>query len=179
MDDFLRFLTGDDRQRLMAGAQRREVGDGEVILAEGDKHHAIFVFEEGAGRVVRSHEGFDIEIASLSPGELFGEMSFIEEFGASASVLADGKGRVLVFDGAHVQALIDDDPGFAGRFYRSVAEILSRRLRSVVAQGISEYGWGGRAVGEATEVEGEGEGEEGDGSGWGGGSPLRDFAAED
>ena len=62
------------------------------------------------------------------------------------------------------------DPGFYGRFYHSLAEILSARLRETNEVGIAEYAWGGRLL-DSPEAPAEGGEATTD---WGGGSPLRD-----
>ena len=94
-------------------------------------------------------------------------MSFLDSFETSANVVADEACEVEVIDGSHVEDLIEKQPGFAGRFYRSIAEILSQRLRETTIDGIAEYSWGGKTepLDEPAIDSAEG---------WIGGSPLRD-----
>ena len=68
-------------------------------------------------------------VAYLEEGELFGEMSFLENEGASYEVVADVPSQIDVIDREHVYKLLADVPGFAGRFFQSLAALLSRRLR--------------------------------------------------
>jgi len=56
-------------------------------------------------------------------------MSFVENAGASASVVADWAVVCLRIDSAAIHTCIQFDPTFAGRFYHSLAATLSRRLR--------------------------------------------------
>ena len=164
MNEFLEFLTDEDRQLLSKTAEQRDCAPGEVILAEGERRDALFVILKGSARVERAHMEFSLEIARLGEGELFGDMGFIEGAPASATIVADGPTRVEVIDVAHVQSLIARDPGFHGRFYQSLAKILSRRLRETTVQSIAEYSWGGDTFPSLEDTEG----------GWTGGSPLRD-----
>jgi len=173
MSEFFRHLNAEDRLRLEQLAERRHYGAEETILAEGDHRHAIFALRAGEARVVRAHADYFVEISRLGPGQIFGEMSFLEGAGASASVVADQDCEVDVIDGRHVEALIETDPGFHGRFYQSIAEILSARLRETNEVGIAEYSWGGRVV----EPEPDSAADDGARPGWGGGSPLRDDVA--
>lgn len=170
MSEFFRHLNAEDRLRLERLAERRHYAADETILAEGDHGHAIFALHAGEARVERAHADYFVEISRLGPGEIFGEMSFLEGAGASASVVADRDCEVDVIDGRHVEALIEADSGFYGRFYQSIAEILSARLREANEVGIAEYSWGGRVVESALDAADE----DGVGPGWGGGSPLRD-----
>ena len=171
MSGLLRYISEEDEVRLLAGADVRVCADGEVILCEGDRLRSLFVLVDGAARVERSHGEFSVEISRLARGELFGEMGFVEEFPASASVVADGGCRVKEVDEGRVHALAAQDPGLAGRFYRSLAELLSRRLRASSAPGLSEFSWGPggfqRPTGDSGPVA-PGR------ATWGGGSPLRD-----
>jgi len=172
MATLLRYITDEDEARLLAGAQRRSFADGEVILREGERSHSLFIVRGGGARVERSHGEFTVEISSLGEGELFGEMGFVEDFAASASVVADGACEVQVVEEAHVHGLAQSDPGFAGRFYRSVAEVLSRRLRATSVDALSEFSWGTGSF-QRPETEPDGGADDG-GHGWGGGSPLRE-----
>ena len=168
MADFLAFLTDADRRRLIGKATRREYAPGETIVRQGDRRHAVYVLDEGEARVERSHGEFYVEVAQLGPGEVFGEMSFLEGFEASASVVADSACTVHVIDGKEVEEMIEADPGFYGRFYHSLALTLSQRLRETTVDGIAEFSWGGRPAEPAAAAQ------EAESPGWGGGSPIRD-----
>lgn len=164
MNEFLECLTDEDRRLLTRTAEHRDFAPDEVILAEGEQRNALFVIVSGSARVERAHMEFSLEIARLGEGELFGDMGFIESLPASATIVADGPTTVEIIDAAHVQSLIEQDAGFYGRFYQSLARILSRRLRETTVQSIAEYSWGGDSFPSL----------EDEGSGWTGGSPLRD-----
>lgn len=170
MAGFLKYISDEDEARLLADAQHRRCGDGDLIVCEGERSNALFLLRAGEARVERQHEHFSVEVSRLYRGELFGEMGFVEEFTASASVIADGACEVDVIEAAHVHALIDADPGFAARFYRSIAELLSRRLRATSVQALSEFSWGTGGFARSAEPQPPPAEERA----WGGGSPLRD-----
>jgi len=152
--------------KLLAVVRTQSFGPDEVILAQGERRRALFFVRRGAVRVERQHMQFVVEVSRLETGEVFGEMSFVEDFGASASVVADGCVEVDIVDEAVVGQLIRDDTGFEGRFYHSLAEILSRRLRETTIRSMTDYSWGGHDTAEAERREPD--------DSWGGGSPLRD-----
>ena len=56
-------------------------------------------------------------------------MSFLENAGASASVVADEEVEIDIIGAVHLNSLLEADPGFSSRFYRSLARFLSNRLR--------------------------------------------------
>ncbi|HEX3313327.1 MAG TPA: cyclic nucleotide-binding domain-containing protein, partial [Gemmataceae bacterium] len=122
-------LTPDDRRRLDALGRRRSYRRGERILAEGTVGHDLFLLRTGYVRVERSDSGAGIALARFGPGQVFGEMAFVEETVGAASVIADEDVEVDAFDRAELRALLDADAGFAARFYRSLASALAHRLR--------------------------------------------------
>ena len=166
MEPFFRLIDEPLRSALLDGARRERFSPEQVILAEGQQRRAIFLIRSGTVSVQRGHMGFSVEISQLGEGEIFGEMSFVEDFGASASVLAQSATEVAIIDEAHVEALKARAPEFYGQFYHSLAEILSRRLRETTVRGIAEYSWGGAAEETLPRPASLDD--------WGGGSPLRE-----
>ncbi|HEY4219043.1 MAG TPA: cyclic nucleotide-binding domain-containing protein [Gemmatimonadaceae bacterium] len=129
MPTSLEQLTDADWALFLGRARRETFGRGDAILRQGDGRLALYVLKRGFARVERTDHGADIAVGSLGPGELFGEMSFLEGVAASASVVAADDVDVDVIDGATVQSLLMSDPGLSSRFYRSLALTLSSRLR--------------------------------------------------
>ena len=125
-----RFLRDEEHNQLLKDSERKVYKPGEVLIQEGSNQTSIFVIVKGEAKVQRDHEGFAIELSRHGPGEIFGDMSFIEGQPASASVVA-GDEEVLVFivHHSHISTLMGQNPAFAARFYQSLADVLSRRLR--------------------------------------------------
>ena len=82
-------------------------------------------------RVELEHPEFNIEITRLNPGEIFGEMSFLEGF----TVIANDDVELYVVNAQVIDDLIERDNGFFGRFYQSLAQILCTRLRDTTLRG--------------------------------------------
>ncbi|HEX5339319.1 MAG TPA: cyclic nucleotide-binding domain-containing protein [Gammaproteobacteria bacterium] len=143
-----KFLTDDEYQALLQASERKIYKPGDVLIQEGQPQTNLYVIVKGEVKVQRDHgEGFSIEIARHGPGEIFGDMSFIEGQDASAGVVA-AEEEVLAFvvTHDHIHRLAQSNPAFSGHFYQSLAEILSRRLREtsdlVEADGGNEGVWG-------------------------------------
>ena len=122
------FLTPDDRTALVAAAGSREYAADEVVLDEGARRHGLFIVRQGAVRVSPRSAPSRI-VAYLEEGELFGDMSFLENAAASSDVIADVPCRIDIVERDAIYALLADRPGFAGRFFQSLATLLSVRLR--------------------------------------------------
>lgn len=130
MPDTLAMLIPEDWDLLRSHASPATYRRGDVILEEGVRQRALFVVREGTVRVVQSYQGQPITLTELGPGEIFGEMGFVEDAAVSASIIADDDVVVDEIDGGALQSLLVSVPGFAVRFYHSLAIELSRRLRS-------------------------------------------------
>ena len=126
------YLTPEDRAALVAAAVSREYEADEIVLEEGARRHGLFIVRQGAVRV--SPRGAPATIvAYLEGGELFGEMSFLENAAASADVIADVPCRIDVVERDAIYELLAERPEFAGRFFQSLATLLSVRLRRTSA----------------------------------------------
>ena len=126
------YLTPDDRTAMVAAARSREYAADEIVLEEGSRRHGLFIVRRGAVRVSPRGAPANI-VAYLEEGELFGEMSFLENAAASADVIADVPCRIDIVERDAIYALLSDRPGFAGRFFQSLATLLSVRLRRTSA----------------------------------------------
>jgi extracellular factor (EF) 3-hydroxypalmitic acid methyl ester biosynthesis protein len=80
-------ISGREVRLLIGGATQQSFRRGDTIIEEGALLCAAFVIRQGYVRV-KTSQGKGITLAILGPGEVFGEMSFLERTAASASVLA-------------------------------------------------------------------------------------------
>jgi CRP-like cAMP-binding protein len=122
----LAFLTDQDWKLLVEKSRLVSYQKNEVILKKGARSEAIYIIERGLVRIEREPNTI---IARRGPGVVFGEMSFLENTEASASVIADEAVEVSVIDEIRVRALLESVPGFAIRFYKTLAVNLAHRLR--------------------------------------------------
>jgi CRP-like cAMP-binding protein/SAM-dependent methyltransferase len=131
---FLDRLTSEDRNLLAEVGQASTLNKDELILEEGSVRQVLFIVLSGRVRVVRTHLGTPVTIATISAGQIFGEMAFLEGIGSSASVFADiDATKLLALQGNRIQSLLRSVPGLAVRFYESLAIILANRLRTTSA----------------------------------------------
>jgi CRP-like cAMP-binding protein len=77
-----------------------------------------------------ARDGKLVELARLSSGALFGEMSYLEKSVASANVFTEVAAEVLKVDRNVMRQLLDLPDGFGERFYHSLAVTVSHRLRA-------------------------------------------------
>ncbi len=72
----------------------RQIRAGEVIIKEGDQAAGFFVINSGKVEVVQDVDGSNPQqLATLGPGDFFGEMALFEGFPRNATVRAMGTTR--------------------------------------------------------------------------------------
>jgi CRP-like cAMP-binding protein len=131
-------LSDSDVEWLAQHGQRRRLGDGEVIVSEGQVLDALFITLDGQLRVTL---GDGQEVARLGVGEVVGEIAFVDSSPPSATVTAIGGAVVLSLPKSAIQWRLTGDPAFAARFYRALAIFLADRLRATTRRlGYSSVG---------------------------------------
>jgi CRP-like cAMP-binding protein len=128
-NDVFPFLTAGDWDLWKERARLSRHVKGDRLVREGDPLDRIAFLRSGRARVERETQGMRAVVAHLGPGDIFGEMSFVENTTASASVVVDEDAEVLTLSHESLRSLIESVPGLSTRFYQSLATLLSRRLR--------------------------------------------------
>lgn len=124
------YLTTNDWALVVDKARRVKVKKGAILVSRGQEPDGVFLLLKGAANVQIPSQR---ESRSLGPGEVYGEMSFLEDVPASASVVAASDVEAYHLDRATLQSMFELYPHLASRFYRSLARNLSRRLRAQIA----------------------------------------------
>ena len=80
-------LSGSELERIAAVAIPRSFPKGVRVFHEGDHSDACYIVREGDLRVTREHsDGRAIALATLGPGDIFGELAMLDGGSRSASV---------------------------------------------------------------------------------------------
>ncbi len=108
----------------------RTYGDAELICREGESSAEMFVIRRGAVRVFKASARGELDLAVLSKGDFFGEMSVLEGLPRDASAQAVGETEVLVMSVGALLVRLRRDPTFAFELLRR----LSGRVRSLNAR---------------------------------------------
>jgi small-conductance mechanosensitive channel/CRP-like cAMP-binding protein len=88
-------LTEDQLSQMVNQARLKLFGRGEPVIEEGAAGDSMFVMLRGAANVLVSKNGSKIQVAKLSAGDCFGEMSLLTGEPRSATVRADGDCYVM------------------------------------------------------------------------------------
>ncbi len=110
MSKLFALLDEKGRERLLAGATRRQVAAHEVVCREGEKGDAFYVVLGGKVSVAADDFGTAKEIAQLGRGAFFGEMAVVANQPRSATVTALEPCDLLAFGMEAVEAVLKDYP---------------------------------------------------------------------
>lgn len=130
----LHFLTSNDWALIRDKSRELKFHKDQWIIQEGLIGSTLYVLKSGRARVERVSASKSVRIATLEPGDVCGEMAFIEKGKASASVVADEDVTAEALDTATLSTLFESFPHVGARFFRSLALILSQRLRTTSAE---------------------------------------------
>lgn len=124
-------LTDADIDWMLDCGLEQEIAPGSLVVSEGTRPDAIFLIASGILSVFLGADGAG-RVAVLGPGQIVGEMSFLEDRPSSASVAALETCSVIGLPASILRPKLEADPGFAARFYRSIARLTSKRLRELL-----------------------------------------------
>jgi CRP/FNR family transcriptional regulator, cyclic AMP receptor protein len=121
--------------RLASVMRERLCVDGEVILKEGDTGAGLHLIASGAAVVRKNIDaGTTKDVAHLTVGQFFGEMSLVEKMPASAEVAAEGDTRLFILDSKDFDALMTRSPNEAVAHLTTLLSGLSSRLRQTTRE---------------------------------------------
>jgi len=104
----------------------RQIRAGEVIIKEGDQAAGFFVINSGKVEVVQDADGSNPQqLATLGPGDFFGEMALFEGFPRNATVRAMDDTECLAMTRWDFTAEMKNHPEIAV----GIVHVLVRRLR--------------------------------------------------
>jgi CRP-like cAMP-binding protein len=103
----------------------RELPKGTVLFNEGEPGKDMYVIQ--AGRVAISKKVRDVEkvLATLGPGEFFGEMSIISNKPRNATASVAENAKLLVIDPKTFESMIRGNSEIAVRMIKKLADRLS------------------------------------------------------
>jgi CRP/FNR family transcriptional regulator, cyclic AMP receptor protein len=125
-------LNDQDIDWLARHGQTRFAPAGLSVIDEGRPIDALFVLLEGR-LSVRKGTADSREVAILYPGEVLGEISFVDTRPPSASVVPMEDSHIFAVPKDLLTQKLEADSGFAARFYRALATFLVDRLRTTTA----------------------------------------------
>jgi CRP/FNR family transcriptional regulator, cyclic AMP receptor protein len=119
-------LSSDELERIGRVAIPRSYPRGVRVFHEGDNSDACYIVRSGDLRVTREHsDGRAIALASLGPGDFFGELAMLDGEARSASVETLADSELLALPAGDMRRVIAGNGEIAAKLIAA----LTRRLR--------------------------------------------------
>lgn len=113
---------------------RENRSKGDVIIEESALGQALYLIEQGEVKVLKGEGDDQDEVARLGRGELFGEMSLVENDLTSASVICATDTELYVIRRDEFEGLMSENQALALKVYKSFCRMLSERLRKTTEE---------------------------------------------
>ncbi len=123
---FFSNFEDEELLKILRVSERSFYKEGAIIFQEGSLANCLFIIIQGSVRITAKVGDRDEELALLSSGNCFGEMSLLDEAPRSASAVANED--CLVFSISEV-ILRNTDPFLCLKLFKNLAVELSRKLR--------------------------------------------------
>jgi CRP/FNR family cyclic AMP-dependent transcriptional regulator len=125
----LEYLTPNDWALIVDKSKTKSFKANEALIEPGKPRGMVYLLVKGNARIESNAK---VRISQIGPGEVCGEMSFLENQLASAWVIAEDAVEAYAIDWGTLHEVFELYPHLASRFYRSLAVNLSRRLRDQI-----------------------------------------------
>ena len=123
-------LTDLDIELMNQNGAKKNLNPKKTLIRKGEEVENIYIILSGQLSIVdRDHE-----VATIGPGEIVGEMSFLESRPPSVSVMASETSVVYSISRELMNEKLASDIAFRSNFYYSLALFLSNRLRKTTNQ---------------------------------------------
>lgn len=148
IDIFLKQLSNSDIQWLKQNGHQQNLQSGDVLIEQARTSDFFYLLISGeltasisqnqGGRLgnifaaLEDDQDLEQEIARFSPGEVIGKMPVVELTPAAMTVRAVENSALLAVPYELLQEQLEADLGFAARFYRGIAVLLSERFGRLI-----------------------------------------------
>ena len=112
----------------------KPLADGEVLLPEGACDALLHVVVHGRIQVVKDSAHGRTLLHTLEPGDLVGELSFMDNVPRYAALLASGPTSVLCLERKDFETLINREPHIVYKVMRAIMRTAHRVQRSLGLQ---------------------------------------------
>jgi CRP-like cAMP-binding protein len=115
-------LSTDELRAIATLSDLRQEDAGAILVGEGAPGYSLFVLQNGSASVTSGGE----TLATLGPGDFFGEIALLGEGVRTATVTASSPVTLVVMFGSDFRVFERDFPGASAAMRRAMADRLER-----------------------------------------------------
>ena len=121
-------LNGWEVSKVLKLMYTRVYSDGEYIFHKGQPGTAFYIIRKGTVKIIEPGSKIK-EIAVLKEGELFGELSILDDSPRSASAVSSGDVELKGIYKHDFDKLMISEPHIVAKLYQKFATIIGVRLK--------------------------------------------------
>jgi hypothetical protein len=123
-------MKDDELERFAQFLETERFAQWSVVVRQGDPGDTMYFILEGELRVRIDLAGKETILATLGPGEFFGDISLFDHGPRSADVVANSDSVVMKFSTSAFDKLSKEAPELATPFLRAIGRTLTARIRA-------------------------------------------------
>jgi CRP-like cAMP-binding protein len=125
-----RYLTEKEREKIENIAEVKRIAEGGYLIRAHEIDSTLFAVEEGHLDIVGIRDGKQVVLATVGPGDVLGEVAFIDDSPRSVSVRA-GEEQVTVraWNKRALSETLAFEPQLLAKFAVALCELLVERMR--------------------------------------------------
>ena len=126
-----RYFTEDERARIESIGAVKRMAEGAFLIRAGEIDSSLFAIEDGHLDILRVEDEKTTVVATVGPGDVIGEVSFIDDSPRSVSVKAGEETTVRIWDKRTLSEALAFEPQLLAKFAVAMSELLVERLRDL------------------------------------------------
>lgn len=126
-----RYFTEAERNRIESIGTVKRIAEGAFLIRAGEIDSTLFAIEDGHLDILGLDDGRPTVLATVGPGDVIGEVSFIDDSPRAVSVRAGEETSVRTWDKKTLSEALAFDPQLLAKFAVAMAELLVERLRDM------------------------------------------------
>lgn len=130
----LQNMTDYQRRKAILISELHEFEKGELLVEQDTIGRDMYLILSGEAEVIRKDADESRSLATLKPGQVFGEIGYIRETERTADVVATGKVSALRFDYERMQKDLKFFPNIVAKLNFNISYILGERLADMVSK---------------------------------------------
>ncbi len=125
-----RYFTEIERRRIESIGELRTLSANEYLIHARDTDSTLFAIEDGHLDILAPRDGRDAVVATVGPGDVIGEVSFIDDSPRTVDVRAGEESvQVRAWNRRTLSEALAFDPQLFAKFAVALCELLVERLR--------------------------------------------------
>ena len=124
-----RYFTDAERQKVEKIGDVKRIAEGGYLIRASEIDSTLFAVEDGHLDIIGVRDGKPTVVATVGPGDVLGEVAFIDDSPRSVSVRAGEETTVRAWSKKSLSEALAAQPELLAKFAVAMCELLVERLR--------------------------------------------------